>query len=306
MNGKRLIGTGNIFLQSCGAVIVLAAAVWFIINGAFAVYLFSIFQGIYDECTYDIFTPLIIMPASMAVYYRYRKMCSANNVSGKMQTGIFSFLSLLCSAMFAGADLMFAEIVMQRPYIAFSRLKIETGSPYLSKLINACKDMFDSLPKNGFSSSSEIMLLTFIAVTLYYYCFWVTGSYFMHSFVCNKRKRLIYTAIMTMLVPVLLSNNKIEAAIELGYNNDYIVSVLKTALALIILAGFLTDPLLILFGALGFLYYAIGYKSAGPLIFDIFIFAAFALIMILCTGFIDKIWSPGRRKIKKAIDNYSQ
>lgn len=305
MNSKRLVGTGKIFLHSGGVVLIVAGIIWLIINGAFAVYLFSIRYGRYHDGTYDILTPWIIMAASMAVYYRYQKMCSANNVSGRMQIGIFSFLSLFCSAMFAAADLLFAEIVMQRPYSAVTRFKIEVGSPYLSKLINTFKDMFDSLPQNGSSSSSGIMLLTFIAVTLYYYCFWVTGSYFMCCFVCQKRKRLIYIGIMTMLVPVLLSNNnKIGPAIELGYNSEWIITALKSALALIILIGFLTDPVLIMFSVLGFLYRAIGYKSADPLVFNIFVFAVFASVMLIFTGLIDKVQSPGRRKIKSAIDNY--
>lgn len=305
MNNKRFIGTVKIFLYYGGVVLVVAGIIWFIINGAFAVYLFSIRQGIYHGGTYDILTPGIIMAASMAVYYRYRKMCFANNVSGKMQIGIFYFLSLLCSAMFAGADLLFTKLVLQRICGGIVRTRLEMRSNYLSSLVFDYTRMFDEIPVSGSPYSTGIMLLIFAAMTLYYYCFWVIGSYFMCCFLCQKRKRLVYIGITTILVPVMLIYEyDIECVISSISYNTQLDFVLMYILSEIIFVGILSDPILFLFIIPELYSEAIWYKDFSSFISYIFVFAVFAFVMLLCTVLIDKVKSPGRRKIKRAIDDY--
>lgn len=302
MNSKRLIGTEKIFMHSGGVAILLAVIVWLLINGAFTVYMSDKWD--YHGGTYDILTPGIFMAISMAIYYRYWKMCAANNALGKIHIRTYSFLSVFFSAMFAAADLRLAEFFLQTPYKAITRMKIEIGSTYLSKLINAYKDMLDSLSKSDPQYLSEIMLLVFISVTLCYYCFWMIGSYFMRCFIYQKRKRLIYTGIMTMLVPVLMSNHKdIIYIIELSYKSEWIIYVLISALSLIIVIGFLTDPILIMFSELAFLHRAIANESVNSLAFNILVFVIFASVMHLCVKFIDKGLFQGR-KIKKALKKY--
>lgn len=202
MKLKRTIGTGKIFLYSCGAVIALAGVIWLIINGVYAVYISGEEPSrrwswsVYEQTSVDIVTPWLLMAAAVAIYYRYWKMCSANNISCTKQTVVFSLLSVFVSPVFAAADLLAAKLLFERLYGGIVVTQFEDDSRFFLKLIS---DYVHSLDENVTVLSTpynmKTMLLLFALMAVYYYCFSLRGV-ILHSVSDTEERKRLYIMLL--------------------------------------------------------------------------------------------------------------
>ena len=99
----------------------------------------------------------------------------------------------------------------------------------------------------------------------------------MCCFLCQKRKRLVYIGITTILVPVMLIYEyDIEGVISSISYDTQLEFVLIYILSEIIFVGILSDPILFLFIIPELYSKAIWYKDFSSFISYIFVFAVFA------------------------------
>lgn len=294
MKIKRTIGTGKIFLYSCGAVMALAAFVWLAVNGGYAVYFYgedtSLWANVHTEVTADVFTPWLLAVA-MAVYWRYSKMCGANNVSREKQTVIFSLMSAPLSAAFAAADLISAKLVMQPLYGGIVQTRIEENSYYFGDLIRDYVYALDedSIPEitAGAPYTKEVMILLFALMAVYYYCCFLAGGYIMQCIRCGRKKTLIYYLISgTAIFWVDYSFSHIE--------NGLVVILIMYAMII----SMLTNPAVFL--------YVLPMTAAGDegtIVPFFLVMTAFILITAASISYIGSKQYPSRRKIKRVLKN---
>lgn len=303
MNFKRTVGTGKIFLYSCGIVIAAAAAVWLIINGVYAVYIsdkeprWKWFYS-YTESAADIVTPWLLMAAAMAIYYRYWKMCSANNVSCTKQTAMFSLLSLFVSAAFAAADLLYAKLVLQPLYGGIIITRLEDESTYFYHIITDYMDLFEEdIPQTLSPYTTSTLLLIFAFMTLYYYCFFLAGCYIMQCFRYGRKKTLIYYAVTTAIL--ILTGFAIDK-FNLEFEESTIAFILSFILYAVIISGFFTNPFIFL--------YSIPYMTGSKIdsiIVCLIMLTVFILITVAAVEALGLRQFPRKREIKKALKNYN-
>lgn len=303
MKLKRTIGTGKIFLYSCGAVIALAGIIWLIINGVYAVYISGEepsrrWSRVYQQTSVDIVTPWLLMAAAAAIYYRYWKMCSANNVSCTKQTGVFSLLAMVVSPMFAAADLLSAKLVFERLYGGIVLTRFEDDSSFFFELIH---DYIYSLDENVTELSSpyniKTLLLLFTLMAVYYYCFFITGCYIVQCFRYGRKKTLIYYAVtILILIFLVLYAEKIDSA----FDNQILTDFLVLFSLWFIIIGAVTNPVIFL---VFFPYTTEG--DFGLIIFGFVIMSAFILITVPIIESVGKGQFPSKRKIKKILKNYN-
>lgn len=302
MKLKRTIGTGKIFLYSCGAVIALAGIIWLIINGIYAVYISGEEPGkwVRTHESVDIVTPWLLMAAAMAIYYRYWKMCSASNVSGTKQTGVFALLSVFAPATFAAADLLSAKLVFERLYGGIVCTRFEDKSTYFGKLI---RDYIYSLDENVTEISTQYnmktLLLLFFLMAAYYFCFFLAGCYIVQCFRYGRKKPLIYYAVTIIYCIVFFHY---EGKFEKLLGDTALAYILIFFAMMLILAIFLTNPVIFLT-----FFPSMTEADADPdlIILDFLMMAAFILITILCIEILGLKQFPSKRQIKKILKNYN-
>lgn len=293
MKLKRTLGTGKIFLYSCGIVIALAGAVWIIVNGAYAVYIAGEepengWTSAFEKNSVDIVTPWLLIAVAAVIYYRYSKMCSANNISVYKQTIVFSLMSAFVSAAFAAADLISAKLVFERLYGTIVCTHFEDESQYFFKLIF---DYVCSLDENFTEIRSpytmEIMLLLFALMAVYYYCCFLAGAYVLQCFRCGRKKTLIYYLVSGIAIFwVDYSFSHIE--------NGLVVILIMYALII----SMVTNPAVFL--------YALPMIMAGDrdtFVLDFLVMTAFILITAASTAIIGLKQYPNRKHIKRALKN---
>lgn len=302
MNFKRTVGTGKIFLYSCGIVTAAAAAVWLIVNGAYAVYIsgkeprWRWFYS-YTESAADIVTPWLLMAAAMAVYYRYWKMCSANNVSCTKQTAMFSLLSVFASAAFAAADLLYAKLVLQPIYGGIIITRLEDESSYFHDIITDYIDLFEEdIPQTLSPYTMKTLLLIFAFTAVYYYCFFLTGCYIMQCFRYGRKKTLIYYAVTTAIL--ILTGFAIDK-FNLEFEESTIAFILSFILYAVIISGFFTNPFIFLY----FIPY-MTYSKIDYIIGCLIMMTVFILITVAAVEALGLRQFPRKREIKKALKNY--
>lgn len=297
MNIKRTVGTGKIFWYSCGAVLALAGVVWLIINGIYAVYI----SGEEPEWRWfksaaDIVTPWLLMVASMAICYRYMKMCSANNVSCTKQTAVFSLLSIFVSTVFAAVDLLFAKFVLQPLYSGIIMTRFETDNNYFEYIVLEYVLSFeDDVPQTLSPYTMNTMLLLFALMAVYYYCFFLAGCYIVRCFRYGSRKVHIYYVVMTVLGIIALF-----AGPELSHKDTALTIILTLILIAIIIVNVLTNPVIFLYA---FPYLVLG--DIETIIVGFIIMTVFVFITILSIKILGSEQFPKKRKIKKVLKNYS-
>lgn len=299
MKLKRTIGTGKIFLYSCGLPVTLAGIVWLIINAAYAIYIsgkelrWSWFYS-YTKSAADIVTPWLLTSAAIAIYYRYWKMCSANNVSCTGQTAMLSLMSIFVSAAFAAADLLAAKLVMQPLYGGIIITQFEDDSTYFGRIIcNYVQSLSADAASIGSPYTINTLLMLFTIMTVYYYCFFLVGCYIMKCFSCRKRKLLIYYAVtfaFTFLTAFFFSNIESEFSIFLAMT--------VICIDLLIL---LTNPVV--------------FSFALPIIISVdedtillgsLIMSAFILITISCIEVLGLEQLPNRKRVRKELKKYNE
>lgn len=303
MKLKRTIGTGKIFLYSCGAVIALAGIIWLIINGVYAVYISGEepsrrWSRIYEQRSADVVTPWLLMAAAAVIYYRYWKMCSANNVSCNKQTVVFSLLSVFVSPLFAAADLLAAKLVFERLYGGIVVTQFEDDNRFFLQLIS---DYVHSLDENVTVLSTpynmKTMLLLFALMAVYYYCFFIAGCYIMQCFRYGRKKTLIYYAVTIIYCIVFFHY---EGKFEKLLGDTELAYVLVFIAMMLIIAIFLINPIVFLF--------------ALPVITDIdsdSIIVGFIMMTVFIFITIPNIEAlglkqfPNIRKIKKFLKKYN-
>lgn len=303
MNFKRTVGTGKIFLYSCGIVTALAAAVWLIINGVYAIYIsgkeprWDWFYS-YTESTADIVTPWLLMAATMAIYYRYWKMCSANNVSCTKQTAVFSLLSVFVPAAFAAADLLYAKLVLQPLYGGIIITRLEDESYYFHHIINDYIDLFEeNVPQTLSPYTMKTLLLIFAFTAVYYYCFFLAGCYIMQCFRYGRKELIIYYSVTTaILILTALILDKLDPVFE----DSAIALILLFIFVAAIASGFLTNPFIFLY----FIPYLTG-SGIDSIIVCLIMLTIFILITVVTIEAIGLGQFPRKRKIKKALKNYN-
>lgn len=305
MNLKRTIGTGKIFLYSCGAVIALAAIIWLIVNGIFAVYLsgaesFS-WRIYYDNASSDVVTPWLLMAAAGAIFYRYCKMCSANNISGTKQIVVFVLLSLLIPIAFAAVDLLFTKLVLQRVYGGVVFTNIENDNGYFRTIVREySRSLGDEVPEIYSPYPMNTLLLIFAFMTLYYYCFFITGCYMVQCFRYGRRKTLIYYAV-TILIEVILVNYFSEKAEWLlDYNPPPSVLMIIALLILVtILVIFISNPIVFLN-----VFLILSKGNMGTIIIGFIMAAFYIFITSPSIEAIHLSQFPKKKRIRKALENY--
>lgn len=303
MNFKRTVGTGKIFLYSCGIVTALAAAVWLIINGVYAVYISGKgpkwrWFGSYTESAADIVTPWLLMAAAMAIYYRYWKMCSANNVSCTKQTAMFSLLSVFVPAAFAAADLLYAKLVLQPLYGGIIITRLEDESIYFYHIITDYMDLFEeNVPQTLSPYTMKTLLLIFVFMTLYYYSFFLAGCYIMQCFRYGRKELIIYYSVTTaILILTALVLDKLDPVFE----DSAIALILLFIFVAAIASGFLTNPFIFLY----FIPYLTG-SGIDSIIVCLIMLTVFILITVVTIEVIGLGQFPRKREIKKALKNYN-
>lgn len=303
MKLKRTIGTGKIFLYSCGAVIALAEIIWLIINGVYAVYISGEepsrrWSRIYEQTSVDIVTPWLLMAAAMAIYYRYWKMCSANNVSGTKQTGVFSLLSVFVPAAFAAADLLFAKLLFERLCGGIVLTQFEDKSTFFRKLIH---DYIYSLDENVTEISTpynmKTLLLLFFLMAVYYYCVFLAGCYIVQCFRYGRKKTLIYYAVTIAIgIFLVLYADKIDSAFDNQILTDFLILIVMW----FVVIGTLTNPVIFLV--------FFPYTTAGDfdsIIIGFAVMSAFILITVLTVDSVGKWQFPSKKQTKKFLKNYN-
>lgn len=298
MNFKRTLGTGKIFLYSCGIVTALAAAVWIIVNGVYAVYISGEKPRWhwYTENAADTATPWLLMAAAIAVYYRFGKMCSANNISCTKQTAVFSLLSMFVSAAFAAADLLFAKLVLQPLYGGIVITRFEEESMYFQHIIADYMYLLfeENIPQPLSPYTMSTLLLIFLLMTLYYYCFFLTGYYIMQCFRYGRKDVLIYYAVTTaILILTAFAFDKFD----LEFKDSAIAIIISFILFAVIIGGFLTNPFIFL--------YFIPYMTGSEIEVGFIIQTVFILITVAAVEAIGLRQFPRKRQIKRELKNYN-
>lgn len=301
MKLKRTIGTGKIFLYSCGAVIALAGIIWLIINGIYAVYISGEKPGkwVRTHESIDIITPWLLMAAAMAIYYRYWKMCSANNVSCTKQTGVFSLLSVIVSAAFAAADLLSAKLVFERLYADMVLTRFENGSTYFERLIrNYIYSLDEGFTEISTPYNMKTLLMLFALMALYYYGFFLAGCYIMQCFRYGRKKTLIYYAVtISLLILLVLCLEKLDIASD----NQILTIFLALFFGNLIIIEALTNPIMFL------IFFPHMTKGDFDSIITGFAYiSAFILINVLTIDSIGKWQFPNKKQIKKILKNYNE
>ena len=300
MKLKRTIGTGKIFLYSCGAVIALAGIIWLIINGVYAVYISGEKPGKWVKTheSADIVTPWLLMASAMAIYYRYWKMCSANNVSCTKQTGVFSLLAMVISPVFAAADLLAAKLVFERFYGGIVVTHFEDDNRFFLQLIS---DYVLSLDENVTELSSpynmKTMLLLFALMAVYYYCFFIAGYYIMQCFRYGRKKTLIYYAVTIIYCIVFVHY---EGKFEKLLGDTALAYALVFIAMMLIIAIFLTNPIVFL--------YALPVITDGDFDLIIVVFIMMTVFIFITIPNIEALGLkqfPNIRKIKKFLKKYN-
>ncbi|MDE6599247.1 MAG: hypothetical protein K2K34_04115 [Oscillospiraceae bacterium] len=302
MNIKRTVGTGKIFWYSCGIVIALAGIVWLIINGIYAVLIsgeepkWTWFYS-YTKSSADIVTPWLLMAVSMAICYRYMKMCSANNISCTKQTAIFSLLSVFVSTVFAAADLLFAKLVFQPLYGGIVITRFEDESYYFHYIINDYMRSFEEdVPQTLSPYTMNTLMLIFVFMVVYYYCFFLAGCYIARCFRYGGKKIRIYYVVMTVLgIIALFADSEMESGIDTASG-----IILMIFSVIVIVVNFLTNPVIFL--------YAFPYFIGGELetiIVDFIIMAVFIFITLLCIAILGSEQFPRKKQIRKILQNYN-
>ena len=294
MNIKRTVGTGKIFLYSCGAVLALAGIVWLIINGIYAVYI----SGKEPEFRWfksapDIVTPWLLMAASIAICYRYIKICIANNVSYTKQTAIFSLLSVFVSTLFAAADLLFAKFVLQPLYSGIIMTRFETDNNYFEYIVLEYVLSFeDDVPQILSPYTMSTMLLLFALMAVYYYCFFLAGCYIVRCFRHGGRKIRIYYVVMTVLgIISLFADSEMESGTDTALS-----IILMIFSVIVIVVNFLTNPVVFLYA---FPYLVLG--DIETIKVGFIVMAVFILITLLSI----KILGSEQFPRKKQLINYN-
>ena len=296
MNSKRLIGTGKIFLYSCGAVIGVAGIIWLIINCIPAVYFARRkpgFLGYYTEVRTDVITPWLLMAVSIVTYYRYWKICSANNVSGIKQTLVFSFISLFVSSVFAAADFIFTKFIMQMIYGGIVCTRFENDCPYFKEIIREYIKSIEGDPEIYSPYGVKNLLLIFAMMAIYYYCFFIAGSLVMQCLRYIRKVTVIYNIVTVVLLISLV------CVIIKTIENDDLFHSIERVLVWTTFAVVFSNPFTFLFIA--------PYTSRGSIydiIFYFIILAVFIFIVILFSAILSRFQSPGKRRIKNALENY--
>ncbi|MCH5348107.1 MAG: hypothetical protein J1E40_02185 [Oscillospiraceae bacterium] len=300
MNSKRLIGTEKIFLYSCGEIIGIAAIVWLIINSMFSLY-FAInnagYLGNYTVATADVITPWLLMVTSMFIYYRYWKICNANNVSGIKQALVFPFMSVFISIAFAAGDMLFTKLIMQTFYGGIVCTRFEYESSYFLGIIHKYIISLESEPEIYSPYTIQNLLLIFAIMTIYYYCCFIAGCYIMQCFRYVRKMSFLYYALtFTLLILLIYALSKVGEMF--GYITD-MYYYLKRVLLLALFTDMSLNPITFLFIA--------PYIAKGE-ISDLYIYfiilLIFIFIVILFIALLSKCQFPMKRHIKKALENY--
>ena len=297
MNIKRTVGTGKIFCYSCGVVLALVGVVWLIINGVYAVYI-SGEEPDWDilyryTSAADIATPWLLMAASMAICYRYMKMCSANNISYAKQTVVFSLLSVFISTLFAAADLLFAKFVLQPLYGGIIVTRFEKESTYFKSIIYYYVWSFgEDIPQTISPYTMNTMLLLFALMAVYYYCFFLAGCYIVWCFRHGGKKIHIYYVVITVLgIIAIFAGSEWGSLIDTAWD-----ILLALFVVVIIVVNVLTNPVIFLYA---FPYLVLGDFETIIVVF--IIMAVFVFITVLSI----KILGSEQFPRKKQLINYN-
>lgn len=252
----------------------------------------------YTESTADIVTPWLLIAAAMAIYYRYWKMCSANNVSCTKQTAVFSLLSMFVPAAFAAADLLYAKLILQPLYGGIIITRLEDESYYFYHIIDDYIDLFEeNLPQTLSPYTMKTLLLIFAFTAVYYYCFFLTGCYIMQCFRYGRKKTLIYYAVTTA---ILILTAFVFDKFDLEFEESTIAFILSFILCAVIILGFLTNPFIFL--------YFIPYMTSSKIdsiIVCLIMLTVFILITAAAVEALGLRQFPRKREIKKALKNYN-
>lgn len=298
MKLKRTLGTGKILLYSCGIVIALAGAVWLIVNGVYAVYISGKEPGIlwvwsYTQKSVDIVTPWLVMAAAAVIYYRYHKMCSANNVSCTKQTAVFVLMSIFIPTVFAAADLLSAKLVMQPLYGGLVLTGFEEDSSYFLEFVSDYLHALDAGEDISSPYAMSTLLLIFALMAVHYYCFFLAGAYIMQCFRCGRKKTLIYYAATAVLLLLILAY---VPDIDKTFNNENMTYFLMFISLLTITAGFLTDPIVFLC-----VIPSIAAGGVVSIIFSFILMTLFILITVCSIEILGLKQYPSRKHIKRAL-----
>ncbi|MBD5138931.1 MAG: hypothetical protein HDT24_06465 [Ruminococcus sp.] len=278
----------------------LAGIVWLIINGIYAVLIsgeeprWTWFHS-YTKSSADIVTPWLLMAASMAICYRYMKMCRANNVSYTKQTAVFYLLSVFVSTAFAAADLLTAKLVLQPLYGGIVITRLEDKSTYFWYIItNYVRSFEEDIPQTISPYTMNTLLLLFALMAVYYYCFFLAGCYIVRCFRHGGRKIRIYYVVMTVLGIIAFF-----AGPELSHKDTALAIILTLILIAIIIVNVLTNPVIFLYVLPTLILGNIETIIVGFIIMTVFVF-----ITILSIKILESEQFPKKRKIKKALKNY--
>lgn len=299
MKLKRTIGTGKIFLYSCGAVIALAGVIWLIINGIYAVHISGEkpekgWLSAFEKSSVDIVTPWLLMAAAMMIYYRYWKMCNANSISSTKQTGVFFLLSLFVSAAFAAADLLAAKLVFEKLYGNIVCTQFEDKSKYFFKLIlNYVCSLDEDVTEISSPYTMKIILLLFALMAVYYYCFFLAGCYIMQCFRYGRKRILIYYAVTMALWIFLII---FVSEIDLVSGNPILNVFLAFIILAVIIIGALTNPVIFLLTLLYLIVWGF-----GSVILSFVMMTVFILITVLCIEILGLKQFPSKKQIKKIL-----
>lgn len=301
MKQKRTVGTGKIYLYSCGAVIALAGIIWLAVNGAYAIYISGDkFRGSWFTVeSADSLTPWLLMAAAMAVYYRYLKMCEANNVSSAKQAGVFSLMSVIVPPVFAAADLLAAKAVFERVCGSIIWTQFEKNCLLFYDIIHDYYwvSLDDSVTEIRSPYTFKIMLLLFAVMAVYYYCFFITGYYIMQCLRYGRKKRLIYYAVpIVIMLFCSLFGEKIESAYENGILSDYLVLIFL----LLMLILFVTNPIILL---ISFRFLML--DDFSTTILGFVIMSVYILVTASTASGIGKKQFPCRRRQFEILKNYN-
>lgn len=238
------------------------------------------------------------MAAAMAVYYRYWKMCSANNVSCTKQTAVFSLLSVFVPAAFAAADLLYAKLILQPLYGGIIITRLEDESTYFHHIIDDYIYLFEeNIPQTLSPYTMKTLLLIFAFTAVYYYCFFLAGCYIIQCFRYGRKELIIYYSVTTaILILTALILDKLNPVFE----DSAIALILLFIFVAAIASGFLTNPFIFLY----FIPYLTG-SGIDSIIVCLIMLAVFILITVVTIEAIGLEQFPGKRKIKKALKNYN-
>lgn len=291
MKIKRTVGTGKIFLYSCGLIIAFAAAVWLIVNGAYAVYIACEepsrgWRIAFGQKSVDIVTPWLLAAAAAAVYYRYCKICGANNLSLTKQTGTFALMSIFIPTAFAAADLLSAKLVYEKLCGNIVCTRFEDSKTYFFKLIfNYVYSLDEDVTVKSSPYTMQIMLLLFALMAVYYYCCFLAGAYIMQCIRCGRKKTLIYYLIsVSAIFWGTYSFSDIEA--------ELLIFLIMAAL----IVSMLTNPAVFLYILPMIL---AGEEGTFPI--DFLVMSAFILITAASIYTLGLKQFPSRRHIKKIL-----